>query len=201
MADVNWKSKYLELKSKYMSAVDASYRLGIQEGIQQAQVQQVQDQAAQQQADEQAAAQGQPGQDGQGQPGQSGQDGTEQAPDSEHPQGSELDQHISQLEGMLGKTELNIDDLQAIKKSVEALKFGIEMKKSDMAVKGIARALAPKKFAISSTAQANLTPTAKAALEGQQRIVNDIMKAWDSQEPGLSKSIADIVAGEGLKKD
>lgn len=196
MAEINWKSKYTELKSKYMSAVDTSFRLGVEQGIQQAQQQQMEQQAQEQAAAEQAAAAGQ------GQPGQPGaeapQDGEQ--PASEHPQGSELDQHISQLEGMLGKSELTEEDLKSIKKSVESIKFGIEMKKSDLAIKGITKAL-NMKAPMSKAASANLNPTAKAALSMQEKIVSDIMGVWDKQESNLSKSIAEIVAGEGLKKD
>jgi len=200
MAEINWKSKYTELKAKYMNAVDAAFRIGMEQGMQQAQMQQMQDQAAQQQAAEQGDQGGQDGQPGQeGAPQEGGQ-----PQDSEHPQGSELDQHISTLEGMLGKSELDEKDIAAMKKSLADIRFGFEMKKSDRAAKGIAKALAPRTYGpakISATAEHNLTPTAKAAIHGQAKIVADIMSQWDSQEPELSKSIIDIVAREGLKKD
>lgn len=196
MAEINWKSKYTELKAKYMNAVDAAFRIGMEQGMQQAQMQQMQDQA-QQQAEAEAAQQG-------GQPGQPGEEGAPQEggemAQSEHPQGSELDQHISQLEGMLGKSELTEQDMAAMKKSLASLKFAADMKKSDAAVKGIAKALKPAPK-MSAQAQHNLTPTAKAAVHGQAKIVENIMKAWEEQESDLSNSIINIVAGEGLKKD
>lgn len=202
MAEINWKSKYTELKAKYMSAVDAAFRIGMEQGMQQAQVQQAQDQAAQAQAQEQSMQQGE-------QPGQEGapQEGGEQPQDSAHPEGSELDQHISQLEGMLGKSELSADDMQALQKSVAALKFGIEMKKSDAAVRGIAKSLRPAlpaakiPAAMNKAADHNLSPNAKAALNLQAQIVANVMAGFAEEESNLSKSIAGIVAGEGLKKD
>jgi len=200
MAEINWKSKYIELKAKYMSAVDAAFRIGMEQGMQQAQVQQAQDQAAQQQTQDQQAQDGQPGQES------APQDGDEQS-GSENPQGSELDQHISQLEGMLGKSELTVDDMQALQKSVAALKFGIEMKKSDIAVRSIANSLRPAypavkiPTAISKTADANLNNHAKAALNLQAQIVANVMAGFEEEEVNLSKNIANIVAGEGLKKD
>lgn len=197
MADINWKSKYTELKEKYKSSVDTAYRLGCEQGMQMAQQQQMQEQQQQEQAMQQAAmaGQAQPGQ-----PGQEGapQDGGEQPGDSAHPQGSELDQHISQLEGMLGKSELTGEDLQSLKKSVEALKFGIEMQKSNKAIKGIVSAI---NRPMNKSAQANLSQGQKSALTMQQKIVSDIMSQWETQESNLSKSILDVVAGEGLKKD
>lgn len=198
MSEINWKSKYTELKSKYMNSVDAAFRLGIEQGIQQSQMQQMQDQQAQQQAQQ---GQEQQGQEQQGQPGEEAPQQGQEQPASEHPQGSELDQHISQLEGMLGKSELTSEDMAKIKKSLADLKFDIEMKKSDLAVRGIAKSLAPKPFTFNKVAQHNLTPTAKQAVVGQHKIVSDIMSAWESQEASLSKDIIDIVAGEGLKKD
>lgn len=200
MAEINWKSKYIELKAKYMGAVDASFRIGMEQGMQQAQVQQAQDQAAQQQAQDQQAQGGQPGQ-----PDGAPQEGEQ--PGSENPQGSELDQHISQLEGMLGKSELTADDMQALQKSLASLKFGIEMKKSDHAVHSIAKSLRPSfpaakiPNAMSKSANANLSIHAKAALSLQAQIVANVMASFEEEETNLSKSIANVVAGEGLKKD
>lgn len=199
MAEINWKAKYTELKAKYMSDVDTAYRLGCEQGMQMAQQQQMQDQQAQQQAMEQAQA------GGQEQPGQPGQEAAQQGqeqPDSAHPQGSELDQHISTLEGMLGKSELTEDDIASIQKSIANIKFASEMKKSDLAVRNIAKALAPKApFKISNTAEHNLKPSAKAAVNAQEQIVSNLMKAWDEQEKALSSQIGNVLSVEGLKKD
>ena len=35
---INWKQKYFELRSKYMSAIDVSFRLGFEEGQKQAEL-------------------------------------------------------------------------------------------------------------------------------------------------------------------
>lgn len=196
MPDINYKSKYQELKQKYKNSVDAAFRLGYEQGQNDAQVEQVQQQAADQQAAEEAAQQ-------QGQPGQPGQEGApqeEQPQDSANPQGTELDQHISTLEGMLGKSELTEKDMDMLRKSIADIKFKADMRKSDQAVKNISKALAPKK-AMSQSAQHNLTPKAKAALSAQEQIVGDIMKSWDAEESKVKTSISNIIASEGLKKD
>lgn len=193
MAEINWKSKYNELKAKYMNDVDVSFRLGCEQGMQMAQQQQMQDQQAQ----EQEMAQQQ-----QGQPGEEGAPQEQQGQDSQNPQGSELDQHISTLEGMVSKSELTEDDLQTIKKSIEELKFGIEMKKSDKAIVGIAKALAPKSpVTMRSSAANNLDQKQKNALTMQEKIVGNIMSQWDRHESDLAKNINSVVAGAGLKKD
>lgn len=42
----DWKQKYYELRSKYMNALDVSYRLGVQEGAKMAKLQQMEADAA-----------------------------------------------------------------------------------------------------------------------------------------------------------
>lgn len=201
MPEINYKQKYLELKQKYMNAVDTAFRLGYEQGSSDAQQQAMQDQMAAQQAAEEAAAQGggMPGEEG-GAPAE-GAPGEEQAPESANPGGSELDQHIAQLESMLGKSELTGEDLAELKKSVDSLKQGIEIRKSEKAIKGIAKALkTPKSFQLSKTAAANLTPTAKAAVSMQEKIVTDVMKAWEEEEQLAKGGISGILAKEGLLK-
>lgn len=203
MAEINWKAKYTELKAKYMNDVDTAFRLGIEQGAQMAQQQQAAEQAAQEQAMAQAQAQGQPGAEGGEQaPGAEQVEG-QPMQESEHPAGSELDQHIATLEGMLGKSEITAEDLASMKKSIESLKFGIEMKKSDAAIKGIVKAIKPAKSPVtmSKAASANLGEKQKSALNMQEKIVSNIMKSWEEQEKSLSKSIVDIVAQAGHKKD
>src|SRR5271154_5458768 len=65
--EVNWKAKYMELKSKYMNAVDMAFRLGIEEGMKQGQLDNANQQLAQAQQDKQSMAPG--GQPGGEQPG------------------------------------------------------------------------------------------------------------------------------------
>ena len=50
---VDWKSKYLELRSKYMNAIDVGFRLGVEEGTRNAEMEALQMQV--QQMEEQAA--------------------------------------------------------------------------------------------------------------------------------------------------
>jgi hypothetical protein len=207
MSEINWKSKYQELKMKFMNSVDTAFRLGFEQGMQKQQQQQAQEQAMQQQQMQMAAMQGAPGQEG-GAPGeeqpQEGAAGPEAGPQAAGPsqQGSELDQHIAELESMLSKSE----DLEVKKSLQKLIAFrkselqAIELKKSEKAIHGIAKALKVPSSFVSPTASANLNPTAKAALTMQEKIVGDIMKSWEQEEKRASTDIASILANEGLTK-
>lgn len=231
MSEVNWKLKYAELKAKYMSAVDMAFRLGVEEGMKQSQL----DQAAQQQADAQAqqgamaggdpndpSAQSQnnnsaPGTPDQGEgPDKSGapsvQPGAVQAEpmaDSEHPEGSELDQHIATLEGMLKKHEDGIlgFDSDTVQKSIDGLKqmkFAMmqksELKKSAMAIPKIAQALHKPQFKFGVNASHNLSSTAKASVNMHQKIVSEVMNKWEAEEKRASKDIMSVLNVDGIVK-
>ncbi len=226
--DINWKKKYEEIKAKWMETVEVSFRLGFEAGAQQAsqdaqqqQMQQAQDQANQisgganggQSPDEQQAnGPAQPGDDqsspmpGGATPQQAPQPAEPMA-ESEHPDGSELDQHIAELEGMLGKSEIGPDDMGKLLKSVEGLRSfrksqleQIELKKSYQAISGIAKALHKPAFKLGVQAQHNLSSNAKQAVSMQEKIVNDIMQKWELEEKAASKSILDQLGIQGLTK-
>lgn len=203
-AAINYKSKYLELRSKYIADLDMAFRLGVEEGAKQAQQQQAMD--AQAQAQEMEMQQQNIDAGGQEiQPNQPEQPGQEGAPsiDPSNQGGSELDQHISKLEGMLGSNpEPEIQkSLQTIISLRKSEKQAIEMKKSELAIKGIARALHKPAFKIGVQASHNLTDTAKKAVSLQHKIVNDVMKAWKEEESKASKDIKNILDVEGLIKE
>lgn len=226
MSEINYKSKYMALRAKYMEDLDMAFRLGMEQGVQQEQQNQMAQQQADQMAMEQAAAAGmggdpsQPGQPGEGAPpgagqgepapGQSGQPGSEQ-PGQMAGQPTELDQHISQLEGMLGskapadpEAKKSFDNL---KKSLENIKLlrqkelqAIQFKKGEQAISSIAKALHKPKFKLSMQASHNLSNSSKAAVSLQHKIVNDVMAKMEEEEKKASKSIKDILNVEGLTK-
>lgn len=202
MNEINYKMKYQELKSKFMSAVDSAFRLGFEQGMKEEQMSQM--------AQAQQQAMNQPGIPGQ-------EDGTEQAevPQgaeqeqvqeiSAHPEGSELDQHIAKLESMLGKSEIKEEDLKkAIEdfKNFQAMrKQEMELKKSAQAIKGISKALHKPKFKMSVQASHNLKDASKKAVTMQEKIVKDIMKSWAEEEKKASDGIQGILKIEGLTND
>lgn len=217
MPEINYKAKYEQLKQRYMNDLDVAFRLGVEQGMQQAQVEQAQEAAAQAQAQAEAAANGgMSGQDGeQGAPGEEG--GEEQGAPGEqpgntasaHPDGSELDQHIAELEGLLGKTEYGTEQYEMLKKSldgVKSLRNGIKLKsdlaKGDAAIKVIAKALGNDRGikVMSKQASHNLSSNAKAAVSMQQKIVDEVMKSWNDEANGAAKIIQQIVNQEGASK-
>lgn len=206
-AEINYKNKYMELRSKYMSDLDTAFRLGFEQGGMQAQ----QDQMAQQQAEaqqmQQAAMQGQagaaPGQEGGEAPG--GQPGPEAHP-GEGPQGagpgSELDQHIAKLESMVSKSptadpaiQKSLQELIAVRKSeLQSIKFASDMRKSEQAIKGIAKALHKPAFKLSRQASVNLNSNAKSAVSLQHKIVTDVMAKMEAEEKRAGADIKNILA-------
>lgn len=210
MSETNWKSKYQDLKMKFMNAVDTSFRIGYEQGAKEAQAQAQADQAAQAQAQaQQAQQQGMPGEEGEGQEeaqsqGDAPQDGNAPAPGGP-PQaggGSELDQHINTLESMVAKSELSAGDLQEIKKSLDGLKAIQQDKLAKAAIKDIAKALNRPNKVWSPQAKANLNPSAKAAVSMQERVITDVMKSWDEEATRAGKDILSVLASEGIiKKD
>lgn len=124
---IDWKSKYKELHSKYMNALDVSFRLGFQEGQRQAEMEMLQQQVADMQqqaaAAEEAAMMGEEGQlppeeGGMPMEGEEGlpmeemaEEGMEEMPMEE---GDELDQSIDELEGFVKKEKF--DALKLMKK-------------------------------------------------------------------------------------
>jgi len=195
--ETNYRSKYEQLKSQFMSSVDTAFRLGYQQGANDAQLEQAQTQ--QQQAQEaqsaQANAPGQPEKTSEQAPQQE-----EELADSENPAGSELDQHIAKLESMLGKSELTGEDMQKALKEVKSFKEKLAIKKNDKAIKAIAKALNKPSISINKQAEHNLSQVAKGALSMQEKIVADVMKSWEAQEQKAPKDIFEILASEGLTK-
>ena len=188
-----WKTKYQDLKMKFINAVDNAFRMGMEQGLLQAQIQQVQDQQMQAQA-----------QQGQASPAQSGGstdvNGNEigqtadtkvsepkfpepgQEPEQsqqQHPSGTPLDQHISELEGLMGKSELSDDD---IKKALEH----IQLIKND-SHSHHTREMSP-----------NLDHSSKEALKMQSDIVSKVFSNWEKEEKRASNDILNTLNMDGL---
>lgn len=198
MKNQDWKLKYQDLKLKFMDAVDVSFRLGMEQGLQQAQMQQAQQQQADAQAAQQAAMGQQPGQ-----PGQEGQDMN--SPES--PDGSELDSHIGQLEGMLNKSKQDSPEQGALQKSLDGIKAfqsnlrqASELRKSERAIKAIGKAMNIAPFTLSKAATKNMSQSAQKALNMQEQMVADLMKAMEEEEAKAAESITKTLDFEQLIK-
>lgn len=211
-AEINYKNKYMELRSKYMNDLDVAFRLGFEQGGQQAQQDQAMQQEQQAQEIQTAAAGAQPGQPGAEGAAPGGDPGMDQnsagAPEtgSEHPQGSELDQHIAKLESMIAKAEKSSPEElkksfaefqtigQDLKKLQKSWQEQSDLRKSAAAIKGIAKALHKPAFKMSKQASVNLNDNAKQAVSMQHRIVNDVMAKMEEEEKRAPDNILAVVA-------
>lgn len=188
MKNQDWKLKYADLKLKFHDAVDTAFRLGFEQGANNAQLQQLQQ--------DQAAAQA-------GQMGGMGEDPNAQMESGMgQNDGSELDQHIGTLEGMLNQSKPGSPEQAGIKKSLDFL-FGLkqkyELKKSEQAIKAIGRTMkAP--FTLGKAATKNLSESGKKALNMQEQIVADLMKSMDEEETKAKEAITKTLNLEQLLK-
>lgn len=187
MKNQDYKLKYNDLKLKFHDAVDVAFRLGYEQGAQGAQLQQAQQQAA-------IASQ----------PDQLGEDPNSQT--EQQSDGSELDQHINQLESMVKQPGMDAQTQSNIQKSLDGIKAfqfnmkqALELKKSEKAIAGIAKAMKPK-FSINAAATKNLSLPAQKALNDQEKIVADLMKSFEEEAAQASKSIEKTLSLEQLLK-
>ena len=215
-AEINYKKKYLELRTKYIADLDMAYRLGFEAGGQQAQQQQAIETDAQNQQAEmqrqglQAEAMGQNGAPKEnemgahvgGQPGKVSENPSQegQPMNGSSGNGSEIDQHISKLQGMLGKGHS-----PQIQKSLDAIidlrkkeKLAYDLQKGQEAISGIAKALHKPAFKIGAQANHNMDDNAKRSLSLQHKIVSDVMKSWQEEEAKASSDIKNILKIDGV---
>lgn len=102
MSKVDWKQKYMELRAKYMNAVDVAFRLGVEEGKRASEIEGLQQQIQQM---EEAAAMAEPPMSGEeGMPDEGGEPPLEEAieeggEEAMAEEGDELGQSIDELEG------------------------------------------------------------------------------------------------------
>lgn len=191
---IDYKNKYKELKLKFKDMADLMFRLGVEEGLRQGQVQQAQQAEA---AAQQAAMQ--PGQDPNAQPDQ-------EMNSPESPDGSEMDQHISQLESMLQKPSMDDQAQASMQKSLagirefqHSLKQASELRKSEKAIAAIGKAM-KSPFTMSKSATKNLSDSGKKALNDQEKIVEDLMKSFAEEEAKASEAIHKTLNFEQILK-
>ena len=201
---IDYKQKYQELKAKFMSSVDSAWQDGYQHGMQDSQVEQANQQ--QQQADQMAmAANGQPQIGQEAAPGEEQAEGQPGQPQSQNPNGDELDQHIQKLEGMLGKSEISSLDLGDLKKTlsdIRSLQVQINLNKSMASIKNIKMGKLQKSTPLSPRVEANLPEPAKKALNMQEKIIEDVFKKWSQDESQATNAISNILNVDGIvKKD
>ena len=188
---VDYKQKYIDLRSKFAKTCDAYYRTGYEEGIKEGQQQAQQEQMMMQQQQE-MMAQGIDPETGQPIEGASvdengmsvddqGAVNEAQTPMDEEmgeAEGSELDNHINELESLVQKGEKpKVTDLR---KAVKAL---ANLRKSQ---------------------KARMAPNHKKVVVSKQKeLVNNILKKWETEanSKSVTENLENIIASEGIKLD
>ncbi len=194
----------MDLKNKYLETADLSWRLGYEQGLKDAQMEQAQQQ--QMQADQMAAAQAQqpqPGQEGAAPGAEQGEQPAPGQPISQNPNGDELSQHIEKLESMLGKGELSsmsVDELKKTLSDIRSLQVQISLSKSMESIKNTKMAKSRAPIVMTPKLQANLPQPAQKALSLQQDILSGIFKKWESDASHASSEIGSILNVDGLTK-
>jgi hypothetical protein len=178
---LDYKTKYNNLKASFLSSVNTSFKLGYEKGLSDSQTQQAQQQAADAQAQLQAIqnpqgqldANGQPmdpnaPQDPNAQPAQLQKDpsamGQEQPMDEG--QGTELDGHLNELEGLVSKGQK--PSLPDLRKKIEEITNLRKSQKESLPIKQVE---SPKKL-----------------------LVKSILDGWKKEEVKSTSKLADIIA-------
>jgi len=208
MGNVDYKKKYMELRSVLMNVIDQVYRAGYQQGSKDAQVdslmQQNQQLMAQMSGMMGGMMGGEPRVEEEGGPmapeDQAGQF-MDSAADAHEQQGtSELEQGIAELESELSKKEADKEHtanlLAAINRSLGKLKEAQELKKSAAHIKKM-REANKRVQTLSIGYKHNLSKTHKKAVNKQQEIVEKILKKWESESQDAATEILGIVQKEG----
>lgn len=201
----DYKMKYMELRSRFVSSLDVAFRLGYQKGQQDGQMQQMQQQQAQQmQMQQQMMGQmQQPSalQQDQSSAGleQSAENFENQAQNLDQNGASEIEQGIQELEELLGKGEIDTKSAQSLlnllNKSLSKLNNSTSLAKSEDLKRMNEGKEIFKQAAIGHNK--NIQSKSEEAHSLQKKIVNDILKKWESEEQEAAGDILNTLKIEG----
>lgn len=208
----DYKMKYKELRSRFVSSLDVSFRLGYQKGQQDGQMQQMQQQQEQQQAQmqqmqqqmQQSMMNQQAPQSDQPPMGmeQGASDFEAQSGDEQQQSVSELEQGIQELEELLNKNEVDAlsvkSMLNLLNGSLNKLKQSGSLKKSEH----LKRMNDSKEIFKQSAISHNKSIQAKTEESHtiQKKIVSDILKKWENEEREAANDILKTIRVEGKVK-
>jgi len=185
MSAVDYKLKYIDLRSKFTKTCDKYYRAGYEEGMKEGQMAAQQEQMAMQQQQE-AMAQGIDPETGQPIPGMEGEQGMsmgdqgamDEAQGAMMPgeeEGSELDQHINELESLVQKGEKpKITDLRKAVIQLASLR---------------------------KNQKAQLSANHKVVtVSAQKNLVDGMLKKWEKEaNKSIADNLEDIIQAEGIE--
>lgn len=209
----DYKMKYMELRSRFVSSLDVAFRLGYQKGQQDGQVQQLQQQQQmQQQQMAQMQQQMQPGMDQQSPQmdqgsamgmDQGASDFQAQAGDMQQEQGvSEIEQGIQELEELLNKGEVDAASVKSVLNLLNGSLHKIMQSSTFKKSEHIKRMNEGKEIFKQSAISHNKAIQAKSEESQiiQKRIVGNILKKWEAEEREASNDILKTLKVEGKIK-
>lgn len=167
---IDYKRKYEELKARYIQSLDLAFRSGYEQGFNESKNQQNSQQL---------------------EPLPSTPENMDR-PMNPESDSDELDQAIAKLENLVNKSEPSADDL---KKSIDLIKNEHMHKKMLKKTKSL-NALDK----VSNSYKVNLPENSKAAVAMQQKVVEDILRKWETEESKISKDITQFLGTEALTK-
>ncbi len=173
----DYKTKYLDIRAKYLESTDVAYRLGFEKGMKEGQ--RAAEQAAEQaQIEAEAAAMGgmPPGAEGGEIPQElAPEDMAGGAPEEMggEEEGSDIDSQISELEGLVAKGEK--PTVLTMRKAVESL---VDVRKSQK------DKWSKKRGQVVST---------------QKKFVDNILKKWEGESKDVTTGLEDIIKEHGLE--
>jgi len=197
---IDYKKKYMDLRARFVEALDIAFRTGYEQGYNESQIQNMAQQA-QMQAQQTAMMQGQMGAADYSMQQPSG--GEIPAPEASgqnvNPEagGDEIDAAIAELEQLVNKSEPSIDDM---KKSLEVIKNNRMFQKLQKATKEASKKMGQPPRPLSLSYKVNLPEDAKQAVSMQAKIVDDILKKWEQEAQNSAKDITAILGTEALTK-
>lgn len=196
---IDYKKKYMDLRARFIEALDVAFRTGYEQGANETQVQNMAQQA-QMQAQQAAMMQSQmaagPGMDQQAPGAEMSPDMQGQGPVPEAG-GDEMDGAIAELEGLVNKKEPSIDDL---KKSLETIKNSRMHQKLQKATKQIGKKMAQAPQPLSLSYSVNLPEESKQVVSMQSKVVSDILNKWENEAQKSARDITSVLGNEALLK-
>ena len=192
----DYKMKYMELRSRFVSSLDVAFRMGYEKGQQDSTLQQLQQQ--QQAAMQQQASQ----QQGPGGMEQDASQFEQQAQDVQQQGASEIEQGIQELEELLNKGEIDVNSAKSIigllNMSLNKLSSPSSLSKSEFVRGMIDGKELYKQSAINHNKQ--IQTKSEEAHSIQKKIVGDILKKWEDEERSTTNDILNTLKVEGKIK-
>lgn len=202
---IDYKAKYMDLRARFIEALDLSFRQGYEQGQKDAQIESSMQQAqmAMQQAQQMSGQQQDPNQEQPQDPAQAGAAPEMMAQQGQN-SGTELDSLIGELEGLVNKSEISKEDLKksisAIKESAMFMGLNKAISKNSPFKSRLKPVAIPMNKGMSGSYSHNLSSEDKKAVAMQQAIIDNVFKKWENESADTGTKITQTISTEALTK-